>query len=205
MRGREITAAEYAAVLALLPDNQQRKISAADVREAFRPLYELGIDINERLIREWIAEGSLFQGTVRATQAQGSIALSALPAVVTANKGQYWTVAEAFTVSAGPLQGLDLDVGDWIQSLGDDTVGLNGWTVISGGLLTEAIADGLYMRIGEDEHPLMGFISNHGHTNDYSWNSLNVSRPLWDPTVAVFGTWQIVANVAAVARSSSTA
>ena len=164
MRGREITAAEYAAVLALLPDNHQRKISAADVREAFRPLYELGIDINERLIREWIAEGSLFQGTVRATQAQGSIALSALPAVVTANKGQYWTVAEAFTVSAGPLQGLDLDVGDWIQSLGDDTVGLTGWTVISGGLLTEAIADGLYMRIGEDEHPLMGFISNHGHT-----------------------------------------
>ena len=79
MRNRVITPAEFAAVMALLPDNQKRLISAADVREAFRPLYELTIDVNEPLIREWISEGSLFQGTVRETQAQGSIALSALP------------------------------------------------------------------------------------------------------------------------------
>ena len=195
MRNRVITPAEFAAVMALLPDNQKRLISAADVREAFRPLYKLTIDVNEPLIREWISEGSLFQGTVRETQAQGSIALSALPAVVTANKGQYWTVAEAFTVSAGPLQGLTLDVGDWIQSLGDDTIGLTGWTVVSGGLLTEAIADGLYVPLNDNPHPLMGFISAHGHANDFSWNDLDVARPMWDNTVPTLGTWVIASSV----------
>ena len=197
MRNRVITTAEYAAMMALIPTNNQRKVSAADVREAFRPLYELTIDVNEPLIRQWIAEGSRSKGPCVRTRRRGLLPSARCRLSMWATRGEYWTVAEAFTPASGPLSGITLDVGDWIQSIGDPALGLSGWTIISGGLLTEDIANTLYQPLGRTDHPLMGFIAHAASDNEYTWTDLNIARPIWDPTVAVLGQWNVAAALAA--------
>lgn len=56
------------------------------------------------------------------------------------------TLGDTGSRAAGPspFNGRDIKVGDWIQSLGDQSQGMNGWTIISGDLVTKSRGDNLY-------------------------------------------------------------
>ena len=65
-------------------ENNYRQISVWD-GQAWIELF------GEEQIKEWIATGSLFQGTVRETPVGGSFGLFELPTPAAGNRGMYWT------------------------------------------------------------------------------------------------------------------
>ena len=95
--------------------------------------------LDEPMIRQWITESSLFEGTVGdiGTTLAHTPATTRSPADAT-NKGHTYIAAEAFTtVATGPIPaGWQVEPGDSIISDGTN------WEIIAGGGLTQQQADG---------------------------------------------------------------
>ena len=104
--------------------------------------------LNERMIRQWITESSLFEGTISdiGNPSTHTTDYDQIPAASPANKGHTYLAAEAFTTVAGHQlpAGWHVDPGDSIIS--DGSV----WSLIPGGGLTQQQADSRYVTPGRE-------------------------------------------------------
>ena len=100
--------------------------------------------LDEKMIREWITESSLFEGTLGdvGTALAHSTGYDTLDPADATNKGHTYLAAEAFTTVAGHElpTGVTVNPGDSIVSDGTN------WEIIAGGGLTQQQADSRYLR-----------------------------------------------------------
>lgn len=93
-------------------------------------------------IKQWIAAGSLFQGTLNRIAQSGSAGLDQLPAPTASNRGNYWTwVGQSnFVIKSPATEKAELTAGGWVWN--DITVGTTPFAHTPGAALAMPVTVG---------------------------------------------------------------